>query len=550
MTRARPESSGGKALIAAAGIFLSRIAGLVRQRVLAYYLGASLSAAAFQAALRIPNFLQNLLGEGVLSASFIPVYSGLLAEGKREEADRVAGAVFGLLALATAVLCAAGMAATPLFVDAIAPGFEGDTRLLAIRLVRILFPGVSLLVLSAWCLGILNSHDKLFLPYAAPVVWNGAIIASLLYFGPRSSQPELAAWVAWGAVAGSALQLLVQIGAVGAALGRFLPSLALALPSVRQVLRAFAAVVVGRGVVQLSAYVDTAFASLISPRALAVMGYAQLIYLLPVSLFATAAVAAELPAMSRAAALSDAAGLQERLRRGLSQLAFFVVPSAAAFLLLGDVVAGALLQTGRFGAADTRFAWYLLAGSAVGLLAQTMGRLYANAFYAQKDARTPLWFAAARVVATGAAAWLCVYQIPRLPGVPRDLAAVGITATTGLLAWIEYLLLRRTLARRIGGDAGLPAGRLARLWGAAALSGAAALGAKVGLVALLGAAPSSEAGGAVLPMPALHPIGVAAIVLGLYGVLYFALTHALGVPQAGVALRRLRLVRTPAPPPG
>ena len=145
------------------GIFLSRISGLIRSRVFAYYLGNSAAAGAFRAALRIPNFLQNLFGEGVLSASFIPVYSKLLADNEQELADQVAGIVGSLLAMGMAIFVLLGVSFTPTFVDAIAPGFTGGTRILTIELVRILFPGVGLLVLSAWCLGILNSHRKFFL---------------------------------------------------------------------------------------------------------------------------------------------------------------------------------------------------------------------------------------------------------------------------------------------------------------------------------------------------------------------------------------------------
>ena len=154
----------GKAGLVAAGILLSRLAGLIRLRVFAHYFGLRSDAAdAFNAAFRIPNLLQNLFGEGALSGSFIPVYAGLLSTGKQEEADRVAGAVGALLATIIALLVAAGVLLTPALIDLIAPGFAGDKRTLTIALVRILFPGAGLLVLSAWCLGILNSHHKFLL---------------------------------------------------------------------------------------------------------------------------------------------------------------------------------------------------------------------------------------------------------------------------------------------------------------------------------------------------------------------------------------------------
>ena len=161
----------------ALGILASRVVGLVRMRVLGHYLGVGDAADAFAAAFRIPNLLQNLFGEGALSASFIPVYARLLGAGNEVEARKVARAVGGLLALVVAVLVLLGVLATPFLIDVIAPGFDGAKRELTIRLVRIFFPGAGLFVMSAWCLGVLNSHGKFFLSYAAPVVWNLSMIA-------------------------------------------------------------------------------------------------------------------------------------------------------------------------------------------------------------------------------------------------------------------------------------------------------------------------------------------------------------------------------------
>src|SRR5438876_507799 len=195
---------GGAAALVAAGILLSRLAGLVRQRALALYLGTSPAADAYTAGFRIPNVLQNLLGEGVLSASFIPVYAALRAKGSEEEARKVAGAVAGLLSVVVGVFALAGVLATPWLIAAIAPGFTGDTRALAITLVRIFFPGISLLVLSAFCLGVLNSHHRFFLSYAAPVVWSAAIVVALVVGAHVDTRApaRLAVWAAWGTVAG------------------------------------------------------------------------------------------------------------------------------------------------------------------------------------------------------------------------------------------------------------------------------------------------------------------------------------------------------------
>ena len=537
------DSSGSGAFFVGAGIGLSRIVGVVRETIFAHYLGNSVPAAAFKAAIRIPNFLQNLFGEGVLSASFIPVYAELIGKGDREEADRLAGAVFGILSLLTSVLALAGALGAPLLIELIAPGFEGDARELTIRLVRILFPGVAFLVMSAWCLGILNSHRRFFISYAAPVIWSAAQIAVLLGSGKRTTQSRLVEYLAYGMVAGSFLQFAIQLPPVLRLLGRFRPAISAARASVRQVFRGFAPVVLGRGVVQISAWVDVAYASLISARAVAALSYAQTLSLLPVSLFGMAISASELPAMSQARGSPEeiAAQLRARVNQGLARIAYFVVPSSAAFLLLGDVVAGAVFQTGKFTFSDTRYVWYLLAGSAVGLLATTSGRLYASTFYALKDARTPLYFAGIRVLLTAALAYLCAVRLPSALGVPRELGGVGITATTGVAAWLEFLMLRRAAQRRIG-KTGLGMKRLLSLWASSLVAAAIALGLKLALARQLGvaAADTAHCEGTAFAAPSLPPILTGILVLGAYGVLYFGLTAVLHVPESAIVFRRLK----------
>src|SRR5256886_3098942 len=208
------ESTGRSAFMVGAGILISRIIGVIRQRVFAHYLGTSDAAGAFSAAFRIPNFLQNVFGEGALSASFIPVYANLLARDDKKEASRVADAVLTLLVLATSIIVLVGVLTTPFFVGLFAYSFDPGTRDLTVQLVRIFFPGAGLLVLSAWCLGVLNSHRRFFLSYTAPVVWNLAIIATLIWFRSRADQFRLATLTAWGSVVGSALQFAVQMPTV------------------------------------------------------------------------------------------------------------------------------------------------------------------------------------------------------------------------------------------------------------------------------------------------------------------------------------------------
>ena len=414
-----PPATGRSAAFVAAGILLSRMSGFVRQRVFAYYFGLGDAADAFIAAFKIPNFLQNLFGEGALSASFIPVYASLLARGDRRKADGLAGAVAALLGLMVATLVVMGVLSTPWFVGAIAPGFTGAKRELTIALVRILFPGAGLLVMSAWCLGVLNSHHRFLLSYAAGVMWNAAMIGALIFYG-GAGLPRLAVILAWGSVAGSALQVAILVPVVV----RVAPQLRFAIDTasehVRAVIRNFVPVVVSRGVVQFSAYIDQWLATLLPGGAVAGLGNAQALYTLPVSLFAMSVSAAELPAMSGAMGV-DPAGfdlLRRRLDEGLRRIAFFVVPSAIAFLTLGDVIASLFFETGRFTHSDSVYVWGILAGSTVGLLASTLGRLYSSTYYALRDTRTPLRYALVRVTLTTILGYLFAIPLPMWLGLP------------------------------------------------------------------------------------------------------------------------------------
>jgi putative peptidoglycan lipid II flippase len=516
----RPRRRIGGALAVGAGIFLSRIAGLVRERAIAHYLGLSAATDAFRAALRIPNMLQNLLGEGVLSASFIPVYARLLAEGRTADATRVARAVGTLLVLAASVITLLGVVFAGPLVTLLVPGFPAGKRELTIELVQVMFPGVALLVMSAWCLGVLNSHRKFFLSYVSPVIWNAALIATTIVAGRRfaGEDDNVAIWLAWGAVIGSAAQFLVQLPTVVALLRTLRPSLAVRDPGVRTTLRAFGPVLLGRGSVQISGLIDQGLASFLERGIVGAMSNAQTLYLLPVSLFGMAVSAAELPEMSSATG-DDAARaehLQTRLRSALRRVVFLVVPSAVAFVAIGRPIVALLFQSGRFGAHDTDVVWMILAGSALGLSAGTQGRLLNSAFYALHDTRRPLYAALVRVTITAVAGWALVLPLRHAFGYADVWGAFGLTASAGFGAWIEFLLLDRWLGKRIG-KVPIPG--------------------KLGLGAL---AAASLAG--ALGFGAWHVIGgrfvgsLAAI--AVFGIVYLGVMSAAKVPEAAAFTRR------------
>lgn len=489
---ATTQQGKGFAALVAAGILLSRISGLIRERVFGYYFGNSVWLGAFRAAFRIPNALQNLLGEGVLSASFIPVYASLLEDGEEELAGKVAGAVATILSLFVAFVVLAGVLAAPFLVDVIARGLEGEVRDLTVTLVRILFPGTGLLVMYAWSLGILNSHRRFFLSYVAPVLMNIAMIAALVIFSTYvAGQRSLTIALSWGFVAGAVLQFGVQIPAVVRYEKHLRFAFGRGLAPVRTVFVNLAPVVMTRGVVQISAFVDTLIASYLTGIALSGLGYAQTLYMLPISLFGMSVAAAELPEMSRARGeLQERASvLRQRIGGAVRQVCFFVVPTAVAFLAIGDELVAILYETGNFGREDTRYVWYILCGSALGLLPITLARIYVSGFHALQQTRTPLKYAIGRVIVGAAAGLLLAFPLrpyviavfsalglplPFLENAPLLMGAVGLTAGSALAGAVEAALLRRGLRARIGAWS-IPLRFFVTVWAGALLGAAAAL---------------------------------------------------------------------------
>jgi putative peptidoglycan lipid II flippase len=199
-----------------------------------------------------------------------------------------------------------------------------------------------------------------------------------------------------------------------------------------------------------------------------------------------------------------------------------------AFFALGDVVTALLYQSRRFTHADSLYVWGIVGGSAVGLLASTMGRLYSGTYYALRDTRTPLRFAVVRVVLTCTLGYVCAIPLPHWIGIDPQWGAAGLTASAGAAGWVEFALLRRTLNARIGGT-GLSAVLTAKLWASAALAAAAAWAVKL----------------AIGPPGLNHdPILSAIPILGIYGVVYFAATWLMAVEECAAAFSRLNRLRS------
>jgi putative peptidoglycan lipid II flippase len=547
--QAPPARARGGALLVAAGILSSRLIGFVRNAAIARYFGVGPHVDVLNMAMRAPNFLQNLLGEGTLSAAFIPVYSRLLHERREEDAKRFAGAIFGLLFAVAGTLSLLGMLLAGPITTVLAPGFLRDAQgvgdvdrfELTVAAVRIIFPMTTFLVLSAWALGVLNSHRRFFLPYFAPVLWNAAIIAGLVWAGgwhagrhPSLINLDRLLFAAcWGALAGGLLQFFVQLPLALKLAHGLRPSLSTRVPGVREALGAFGPVLAGRGVVQLAGYLDYFLAGFLAAGAIAALGYAQMFYMLPISLFGMSVAASELPELARMNRGGQASGeLMVRVRRSLRQMAFLNVPTFVGYLAFGFLLVGALLRRGSFGIQDNTLVYLVLCGYTLGLLATTSSRLLQNTFYALGETRTPARIAALRVLISAALGLPLMLLLDRYAveagrgegGDPLFLGAVGLALASGLGAWLELLLLRRALASRGAGSI-LPVPEMAKMVG----------------VAVAAALPAALLWWLLPPLPVIVE---ALLVVGTFGAGYLLLARLSGMEEmeawTGGLRRRLR----------
>jgi putative peptidoglycan lipid II flippase len=537
-TRAAPSAERSFGLVAG-GIMVSRMFGFVRNWAFARYFGQTEAADAFSTALRIPNVVRNLLGEGAISASFIPVYSGILGRGDEKAGRALAGALLGVLLAAVSLLSLIGIVLAPVLTSLFAGGFSPEKAELTTRLMRVLFPMTGLMVLSGWCLGIQNSHRRFFASYASAAVWSIAQIVLLFGWGSRSGDaaaqalfgwgpriadlPELAWWLAWATLAGSVLQIAVQLPEVLSLVRPLRITLDLDAPGLRQTLRNFIPVVISLGVVQVSSLVDLRIASHLPDGAVAALYYGALIYMLPGSVFAVSVAASSLPDFARdSAAATDA--LVARLRAGWMRILFYILPTTALFIAYGDLVASLLLRSGRFGIDETRVVHWIVAGFSIGLVGFSSVRLLASAFHALQDYRTPLRSSLAAITTSAILALSLA-----LPFRDSLYATAGIAVGSALGSYVNLALLARGLRRKIG-----------PLFTAAMWAGALRIGA-VALVATAAAYPVR------FLLRDAHYVVTAAGTLAAFGGIFLVAAYATGSQEAERWLRSLRVVRRPTP---
>ncbi len=437
--RNKPSRTDRGAALVNLGIILSKTVGLVRNGVLAHYFGTSAQADAIGAAFRFGNITQNLLGEGTLSATFIPVYVTLRMKDAAR-ATRFARATLGALLPIVTLASVLGALGAPLLAGAFAGGFEGEKLALTIRIARIVFPMTGVLVLGAWALGVLNAHRKFFFPYAAPIVWSIAQIGALVVgsLALHLHGDALAVAIGWGALVGAVIQVLLMLPMAHRLLGNAFPIFDLRSEGVGEAARRLPGAVLGRGVIQLSGLVDTMLVSFLGSGAVAVFGYAQTIYLLPMSILGAGEAAAALPELAERSAEADpverAKGLRRELGRSLSRIITLSAMATAGFAFLGEELVTLMLQSGEFSRASTNEVKSVLAAYAVGLPANAICRLLTTTCFALGDTRRPANYAIARVAVSTAIA----VSLMRPLGVPGVVigAVFGAWTELGLLGWV------------------------------------------------------------------------------------------------------------------
>lgn len=437
------------AKLVGAGIVISRVLGVVRQRYFNYYFGLGNEADAYNSALKIPNAVRNLLGEGAISASFIPVYSAALARGEEKGARALANALLGVLMAAVAVLTLIGIAAAPVLARLISPGFADVPGKLELttRLMRVLFPMTGLMVLSGWCLGIQNAHRRFFMSYASGAMWSIAQIALLIFAGPHEPNIVRLVWLlSWATLAGAALQIAAQLPQVFKLMKSVRPTMDLGAPGLQTTLRNFLPVVGALGLFQISSFIDTTLASLLPTGSASGLQNANSIYLLPLSLFGVATAAASLPQMARDHATGERESLATGVARSWEGVLFYTIPSAVAFIGIGDSIVALLNGTsGKMGPEQILIVRTVLGAYALGLVAYASARLLTSLYQATGNYRRPL-VSSATAIAVSASVSLTVV----LTMTDKPLAVAGLAFGSAIGAHINLAMLWSGIRGKIG----------------------------------------------------------------------------------------------------
>jgi putative peptidoglycan lipid II flippase len=368
---------------------VSRIFGYIRDSRIAFLLGAGTAADAYTTAYRIPNLLRRLVGEGAVSAAFIPIFARYIAENQEEDAWEFANTMLTVIMIGLTVITIAGILLSPQLVRLFASGFSetpGKLELTA-ALNRIMFPYIFMVSLSALSMGVLNSFHRFGAPAFAPVVLNLTMIVFSFLGGMFGDVPRT---LAVGVIAGGILQVAIQLPALMRSGWKIRFKVDFNHPGVRRVIKLMGPVVFGVGILQINVLVDTQFASYLAEGSVTALHIADRVMELVLGVYAVAVSTVILPLLSRQAAMRQMTELKSTLNFATRLILFITVPASVGLILLRREIIEVLFQHGDFDAASTALTAWALPFFALGLSAFSMVKVVVPAFYALQDTRTPV----------------------------------------------------------------------------------------------------------------------------------------------------------------
>jgi len=434
-----------KAISKATGVMglatgLSRVAGLVRDVVVARLFGAGFATDAFFMAFTIPNLLRRFFAEGSLTAAFVPTFSDVYHRQGKKDAERVASISWTLLLLVMAAVTLVGIWASPLLVRGIGYGFGGVEGKLALTdlLNRIMFPYLFFVSLLALVTGILNVAGHFFLPALSPLLLNLAIIFCALFLAPAMQIPITA--LAVGVLLGGAIQLLLQFPVLRRRGIRLRLDFHFRHPAVLRIARLMLPGIAGVAIYQINVVVTRLLASFLPEGSVSYLYYGQRLFEFPQGIFVVSLAQAVLPAMSRQAALGDEEGIRDSLRFAMALIALVTVPAAAGLMLCAVPVYSLFFMKGAFGFEDCRQTAVALSAFAPGLFFVGVSRVVVPAFYAMKDTRTPVWISFWTLLVNAALGLLLM----------RPFGHAGLALALTLSSVFNSALLLWALRRKVG----------------------------------------------------------------------------------------------------
>ena len=417
---------------------LSRILGLVRDMVLAYFFGSKMAADAFFVAFRIPNLLRRFFAEGSLTIAFIPVFTETLTQKSKEDAYELARAVLTLLSLLLVVVTILGVLFSPWIVRIQAYGFgaSGAKYELTVLLTRITFPYIFLVSLVAFFMGVLNSLRHFAAPAAAPILLNVGIIAGALWVSPFLSEPIVG--VAIGVLIGGILQVLLQIPWIMKKGLSLRPLWMPRHPAVKKIGLLMLPAIFGSAVYQLNQFIGTLLASFLPQGSISWLYYADRIVEFPLGVFAIAISTAALPSLAKQVAGKDFSDFRETLGHALRLVFFITTPATVGMILLRVPIIEVFFERGAFDHRTTLMTAQALLFYSLGLWAFSASRVMLSAFYAFQDTKTPVQVATITMIANALLSLLLM----------GPLRHGGLALSLSLSSTLQLLLLIIILSRR------------------------------------------------------------------------------------------------------